>query len=232
MSFVALVVLVPAAIGVAAEPLPSYDGAMTFQSIPDPDGPEEYSWEVNLGEGQDLRQVDGRNAAVYYTESEHLAFSIQAIEAHDAIGTTVPTSLTVTQPNIITLTVHHRSGNPAVGGASFDYPVNAGSGWEGGIQAHLIEGPPSVVPSGSLYVQAPAPSCFVPDVVGLTLKASRRQLRRSNCNLGEVRGERLRGARVVRQFRKAGRSLPVGTQVGVKLLVPEPRAPQREQSHR
>jgi hypothetical protein len=142
VSLVALVVLVPAATGAAAEPLPTYDGGMTFQSIQGSAGPEEYSWEVNLGEGQDLRQVDNRNAAVYYTESEHLAFSIQAVEAHDAIGTTVPTSLAVSR-------------------------------------------------TSSLL-------------------------------------RRLRGARVVKQFRRAGRSLPVGAQVGVKLLVPEPPAPKRK----
>jgi len=210
-----------------AEPLPPYGGGMTFQSIQGPDGPEEYSWEVKLYEGQDLRQVDDRNAAVYYTESEHIAFSIQAVEAHDAIGTTVPTSLAVTQPNIITLTVRHRAGNPAAGGAPFDYPVSAGSGWEGGLQIHVVEGPPPTVAPVSLYPM-PVARCIVPDLVGLTLKASRRQLRRSNCGLGEVRGERLRGARVVKQFRKAGRSLPVGAQVGVKLLVPEPGAPKRE----
>ncbi len=185
---------------------------MTFQSIQGPDGPEEFSWVVNLDEGQELRQVDDRHAAVYSTELEHLVFSIEAIEAHDSIGTTVPTSLAVTQPNVITLTVHHRSGNPTAGGAPFDYPVIAGSGWEGGIQVHTVDmGPPT-----EQAVPPPVLRCAVPALSGLTLKAARRQLRRSNCGLGE----RSRGARVVRQFRKAGRSLPVGTQVGVKLLVP------------
>jgi len=33
-----------AAVSAGAEPLPTYNGAMTFQSIQGPDGPEEYSW--------------------------------------------------------------------------------------------------------------------------------------------------------------------------------------------
>jgi beta-lactam-binding protein with PASTA domain len=67
--------------------------------------------------------------------------------------------------------------------------------------------------------ELPTPLCIVPDLSGRTLKAARRQLRRSHCKLGDVRGERSRGARVVRQFRKPGRELPAGTEVGVKLLV-------------
>src|SRR5690242_17892535 len=84
-----------------AEP-PLFDGAMTFQAIQGPDGPEEFSWEVELGEEQELRAVDERHAAVYYTDAEHIAFGIEAILAHDAIGTNVPTTLAVTQPNIVT----------------------------------------------------------------------------------------------------------------------------------
>lgn len=177
-----------------------------------------------LGEDQELRPVDDRHAAVYFTEPEHLAFEIEAVAAHDAVGSAVPTSLAVTQPNIITLTVHHRAGNPAAGGSPFDYPVVAGVGWEGGFQTHAVVMPP---PTEQATLSS-APRCIVPDLSGRTLKASRRQLRKFNCRLGEVRGERSRGARIVRQFRQVGRSLPAGTKVGVKLLVSQPRAPKRE----
>lgn len=207
----------------AAEPPPPYEG-MSFQTIYNSEGPEEFSWAVKMEEEQELQAVDETHAAVYWTGTEHIAFSIEAAKAHDASGATVPTTLAVTQPNVITLTVHHRAGNPAAGGAPFDYPVSAGAGWEGGFQTYTVD-------MGPLTEQAPPPPvlrCTVPDLVGLTLKAGIRQLRRSNCGLGEVRGERMRGARVVRQFRKVGRSLPVGTQIGVKLLAPEPRAPKRK----
>ena len=60
-------------------------------------------------------------AAVYYTEDERLAFTINAGLAHDAEGSNVPTSLGVSEGNILTLTVHHRAGNPAASGAPFVY---------------------------------------------------------------------------------------------------------------
>jgi hypothetical protein len=201
-----------------AEEIPPYDGAMSFPAVQDPAGPEEFSWEVQLYEGQELRQIDDRRAAVYYTESEHLAFGIGARAAHDVVGTDVPTSLTVTQPNVVTLTVHHRAGNPARAGAPFDYPVNAGAGWEGGIISRPILMPPaetSAPPPPPVSVTAPA--CLVPDLGGKSLKASRRALRGSHCSLGPIRGERTKGAKVAKQYRRPGSSLPAGAVVGVKL---------------
>lgn len=219
ISVVAAAVWACSATGVQAESLPAYGGAMTFQSIQGPDGPEEFSWVVGLDEEQELRAIDDRHAAVYYTDPEHLAFGIEAVAAHDAIGTTVPTTLSVTQPNVITLIVHHSAGNPAAGFGPFDYPVDAGAGWEGGFQSHEIDGPPSpVAPQVAPLAEPEAPRCTVPELTGRTLKASHRQLRRAHCKLGEVRGERSRGARVAKQFRPPGRSLPDGTEVGVKLL--------------
>jgi hypothetical protein len=119
----------------AAEP-PRYVGDMTFPKITGPEGPEAFSWQIWLEEGQELRQVDGQRAVVLF-ENGLLAFSIAAEEAHDAEGTGVPTTLTVTQPNIITLTVLHREGNPEAGDAPFRYPIVAGRGWSGGFQTHI-----------------------------------------------------------------------------------------------
>jgi hypothetical protein len=200
----------------AAAEIPPYDGAMSFPTIQDPTGPEEFSWEVQLREGQELRQIDDRHAAVYSNDYERFVFEIEAVAAHDAIGTTVPTTLAVTEPNVITLTVHHRAGNPAAGGAPFDYPVNAGSGWEGGIQVHHVQMPPAET-SPPPSVAAVVPVCLVPDVTGKSLKASRRALRTAGCSLGPVRGERTKGAKVSKQYRQPGSSLPAGTVVGVKL---------------
>jgi hypothetical protein len=197
---------------------------MSFQAIYNSEGPEEFSWTVKMEEEQELQGVDETHAAVYWSGTEHIAFSIEAAKAHDASGAAVPTTLAVTQPNIITLTVHHRAGNPAAGGAPFTYPISQGPAFETGYATVLVEMPPPTEQA----LPPPVLRCTVPNLVGLTLRAALRQLRRSNCGLGEVRGERLRGARVVKQFRRAGRSLPVGTQVGVKLLVPQPRAPKRE----
>ncbi|HEU5252076.1 MAG TPA: hypothetical protein VFU16_01965 [Solirubrobacterales bacterium] len=129
--------------------------------------------------------------------------------AHDAAGATVPTTLSVTQPNVITLTVHHRAGNPEAGGSPFVYPITAGVGWDGGFQSHFIAMPAEQA--------APPPRCTVPDLTGRTLRAARNILHRARCKLGPVRGERRRGARVVKQYRLAGKSLPDWTGVGVRV---------------
>lgn len=199
-----------------AEPIPPFDGTMSFHDIEGPEGTEEFSWAVKLDEEEELRAIDETHAGVYWVGDETLAMTITAVLAHAADGANVPTTLAVTQPNAITLTVHHRAGNPAAGGAPFEYPIVAGAGWEGGFQQSIGDMPPPTE-------QAPPPPvlrCVVPDLSGRTLRASLRQLRRANCALGEVRGERSRGARVVKQFRKPGKSLLVGTAVDVKVLPP------------
>jgi hypothetical protein len=176
---------------------------MGFPAIQGPEGLEEYSWEVKLGADQELRAIDETHAGVFWTGENTMAMSIVAQKAHDAEGATVPTTLAVTQPNIITLTVHHRS-------APFHYPVMAGVGWEGGFHTEAA----TVLPGEQ---SPPVPTCTVPDLTGRTLRASRKMLHRAHCKLGRVRGERLRGARVSTQYRPTGKVLPVWSAVGVKL---------------
>lgn len=187
-----------------------YNGLMSFGDLHGPDDPEEFSWEVTLGEEEELKEIDERHAGVYW-EDGTLAMQIEATAAHDADGTTVPTTLAVTQPNIITLTVHHRAGNPGAGGAPFVYPVTQGTGWEGGFHTEVIEMPPG-------EVSPPPPTCVVPDLTGRTLRASRKILHQSHCRLGAVRGEQVRAAHVVTQYRQIGRSLPIWAKVDVKAL--------------
>jgi hypothetical protein len=184
---------------------------MNFATIHSPADPEDYCWEVELGEEQELRWVDDQHAEVIYTDGEHVAVTITATEAHDAEGSAVPTSIAVSGGNVITLTVHHRAGNPAAGGAAFDYPITQGVGWEGGFHTYEIQMPPAAV-----VVQAPA-SCVVPGLLGRKLKENRLRLRTAGCKLGKVRGERRRGARVVKQSREAGSVLAAGARVAVKL---------------
>lgn len=181
-----------------------------FPVIHGPEDPEEYIWEVQLHEGQTLELVDDQTAVVRW-ENGTVAFVIEAEPAHDATGATVPTTLAVTDPNLITLTVHHLAGNPAAGGSAFAYPISAGKGWEGGFATVRVEMPPAESPTVN------APVCLVPSLAGKSLKASRRLLRKSHCKLGPVHGERGKGAKVAKQYRKPGRSLPAGTEVGVKL---------------
>lgn len=211
IAVLALSVIAPAAAG--AETTSPYAGLMSFQAIQGAEEPEEFSWEVKLDEGEELRLIDDTHAGVYWVETDTLAMSIVAQKAHDSEGSTVPTTVAVTQSNLITLTVHHRAGNPAAGGAPFRYPVTQGVGYEGGFQTIHISMPPT-------EQAPPAPQCTVPDLSGRTLQAARKMLDRAHCALGPIRGERSRGARVVRQYRAVGKSLPVGTEVGVKVLRP------------
>lgn len=107
---------------------PAYDGLMTFQAIRDKSAPEGYSWEVKLGEGETLELIDQKHAAIYWEDGTQ-AMLIAGQSAHGADGKAVATSLTVSEGNIITLTVDHRA-------AEVVYPVVAGVGWEGGFQTH------------------------------------------------------------------------------------------------
>lgn len=124
--------------------IPPYDGAMSFPMIVGPASPEEFSWEVALNQGQGLEPVDDQHAQIYYIEGHQPALTISAQAAHDADGSTVPTTLSVSGASVVTLTVHHRAGNPIRGGAPFNYPILAGPGFEdGGFQPAIVTEPPS-----------------------------------------------------------------------------------------
>ncbi|HEX5592146.1 MAG TPA: hypothetical protein VFX35_02220 [Solirubrobacterales bacterium] len=108
LAMVAVLACLAVPTAAVAEPCSSTPGGlMSFQAIQGPEDPEDYCWEVKLGEDQALRQINDREAEVYTTDSEeHHNFSITAVLAHDAEGVSVPTTLAVTEPNLITLTVH------------------------------------------------------------------------------------------------------------------------------
>jgi hypothetical protein len=109
---------------------PIFDGMMTFESIRDATSPETFSWKVSLDTDQRLQSVDPQHAEVYWDDGTP-AMMITAEPAHDATGTNVPTTLAVTSPNVITLSVAHH-------GSSFVYPITAGPGWE---TAYVVETP-------------------------------------------------------------------------------------------
>lgn len=236
---VAVVVTCVLAFGVpgASASLPVYDGTQAFPTIYGPSEPEEVSWEVILGEEQELRQIDEQEIGVYYSEGPR-AFPIQAGPAHDAAGATVPTTIQVTGENVFTLIVHHREGNPAAAGAPFDYPIVAGPGWEGGFVPTEIEGPPDETELREQREReerkereereerqkaeeaAQAKRCRVPALRGATVAGARRRLRRANCHLGAVTrssGVTRKTGRVVHQTEPAGSSLPQDARVGIKL---------------
>ncbi|HEX7244017.1 MAG TPA: SMP-30/gluconolactonase/LRE family protein [Solirubrobacterales bacterium] len=103
---------------------PVFNGLLTFGSIRDASAAENFSWKVQLAEGQTLKSLNPHEAEVDFEDGTS-ALVISTQGAHDAVGAEVSTSLSVTEGNVITLTVHHRE-EPYV------YPVVAGTGWEGG----------------------------------------------------------------------------------------------------
>jgi PASTA domain len=179
-------------------PPPTYDGSMYFPAIQSPSDPEDYSWQVELGEEQEMELIDEKTIEVFYAEGHQPAFSIFAEEAHDIDGATVPTSLSILEGNVFTLTVHHLAGNPAKNGASFHYPINAGPALETGFHPPVILG---------AQTEPKREHCVVPKLRGRSLPAARKLLRSSGCRLGTVR-RRLKSAmgsrRVVAQRPKPG----------------------------
>jgi hypothetical protein len=195
-----------------------------FPAIAGPEAPEEYPTQLDpVGASRRLRQVSDQEIVVEYIEGGVVSYSINAEPAHDADGSTVPTTLALTEDEagpVITLTVHFRAGNPAAGGAPFVFPISGGTGWEGGyrtIQTELNE--PQPAPTTQPPAPA-APTCTVPSLDGFGLAAAKARLRGSHCAIGQVRlahGARKAKGKVVKQFKPAGTQLAAGAPVAVKL---------------
>jgi hypothetical protein len=216
----------PGSAPAATAALPEFTGLMTFGPIPGPSDPEEFSWEVHLGKEQELVWIDDQHAVVYYTGTERTAFSINVASARDAVGSHVPTSLSVSGGDVITLIVHHHAGNPAAGGAPFIYPIVAGAGWEGGFHTEVVVGPKDQQELKEEqervarekqealereWERERAPSgCLVPKLKGRSLKASKKLLEDAECLIGSVR--KLKGA-TGRTGRVVGQSPKPGTQL-------------------
>lgn len=200
---------------------------MAFPNINGPSDPEEYSWEVILDKDQSLVAIDSQTAEVVYEDDGTVAFTIVAEQAHDAMGSTVPTSLAVSEDKIVTLTVYHREGNPAAEGAPFEYPVVAGPGFERGFESSRVFGPEEKTPEESAPEEQPEAAteenCLVPKLRGRTLRQARRVLRKRGCRLGNVRRRRVAKhsrRRVLRQSPKPGARRSPGASVSVTLAVP------------
>jgi hypothetical protein len=228
-ALLALAVLCVLVLGVPAAwaSLPVYEGG-GFPVLHSASDPEEFSWEVELFNGQELRQIDEHEAAVFYGGGVR-AFSIPATPAHDADGSAVPTTIQVTGEAVVTLIVHHRAGNPAAGGAPFVYPISAGVGWNGGFSTVIIQMPPTEQELREQQEReareaaehaAQAKRCRVPFLRGASLGKARHQLRRANCRLGSItkpRNVSAGSARVVGQTARPGSILLQGARVGVRL---------------
>jgi len=205
---------------------------MSFPEIKGPSGPQDFSWQMTLYKDQALEQLDEQSALVYYEPGHEPAFTINVTPAHDAIGTNVPTSLAVSNGDVITLTVHHRDGNLLAGGALFAYPIIGGAGWEGGYQTQIVKGPPDEAELRALRElhereareaasrQEEAEACIVPKLKGKSLSAAKTQLRLAHCLPGALtakRGRRLSSARILREHPRSGTVLSPGAAVDLTL---------------
>lgn len=208
-------------------PIREYDGFM-FPEIRGPESPERYPLRVSLGREQHLEQVSPTEVQVVYTDDTE-AFVITADKAHDAEGAGVPTSLEMTGKDVITLTVHHRAGNPEASGAPFVYPIISGAGWEGGwhsfsflIPGEFERSEQQIIDSNPSASLEPLPviTCKVPMLRGYSLRGAKNRLRAAHCGIGAVRladGTTDGKGKVVKQFHSAGTELVAGTPVAVKL---------------
>jgi hypothetical protein len=217
-------------------PIREYDGVM-LSGITGPESPERFPLRVDLGRRQELRQVSSTEVQVVYSDGTE-SFSITAEKAHAANGAKVPTTLEKTGEDVITLTVHHRAGNPAAGGAPFDYPITAGEGWEGEFHTEIVHGPPDdaelramrerelvereIIEASPPASTGPLPviTCKVPTLRGYSLRGAKNRLRAAHCGIGAVHlaaGATLGKGKVVKQFHPAGTELVAGAPVAVKL---------------
>ncbi|HVY97633.1 MAG TPA: PASTA domain-containing protein [Solirubrobacterales bacterium] len=189
-----------------ASELPECKG-LAFNAIVGPDEPGECTYRMQLQPEQEAVQEDEHTVAVYWTTGgfrEHLALFFVAPEAHDAIGTAVPTTIALSEGDLITLAVHHRVGDPAALGAPFTYPIVEGPGWKGGFQTNQVQMPPPEQPPTP---PAPQPTCHVPSLKHDSLGQARAQLRAAGCALAGVHrrpGVTARSGRVVKQSAPAG----------------------------
>lgn len=207
--------LIVGVIGVAsagADPggssIPTFNGIMAFPPITEVGGPERYVWRVEHGPNQTLRAVSATEAEVDYPDGI-AAVTIVATKAFDARGTEVPTTLELSEGDLVTLVVHHRSG-------AYVYPVTGGE--------RPISNEPTIVPGPPAEKQiedsTPTTVCTVPALHGLSLAGAKAHLRAAHCSIGEVRlapGATAGKGRVVKQFRNVGAQLAAGAPVALKL---------------
>jgi hypothetical protein len=139
--------------GVDTVTRPIYEGDQTFKTIRDETAPETYSWKVSLNKSQTLKVIDSGHVAIFNSD-ESQALSITAEAAHDATGKAVPTSLSVSEGNVLTLTVKYK-------GKGFTYPIIGGPAFQSSYTLPVIWEPePPLAPPASeevLLVAGSAP---------------------------------------------------------------------------
>jgi PASTA domain len=212
--------------GDSAEIVNVPEDAFAVPTIVGPEAPEEYPFRFDLQPGQTMLQFSEDDAQIV-TEGSSSVTTISAAGGHDAAGAIVPATLRVSEGDLVTVVVPHRAGNPAAGGAPFDYPITE-------VASFIAISFPLVEPRTSKQTEQdateanpptnpvgpPAPTCKVPSLRGLSLRAARTRLRADHCAIGQVRlgaGATRGKGKVVKQFHPAGAQLAAGAPIAVKL---------------
>jgi hypothetical protein len=239
-----LVFVAPAGAEGGGASIPEYEGLGWFPTLHAPGDQDEFSWRVNLGKDQSLRLVSETEAWVEY-KSGLESFAITAVPAKDRIGAIVPTTLRVSEGDVLTLVIHDREGDPAANGAPFSYPIVPANEWvDPNFQPTIVKGPPdekeiaeekaaaqrakeAQEAAAKEAAKPPAPvsepptrTCTVPSLKSLALRAAKAKLRADHCGVGQIylaRGATTGKGKVVKQFKPAGTRLTAGTPVAVKL---------------
>lgn len=189
-----------------------------------PAGSETIAWAPPLAEGATLAPNAAQSsleigfnadvqpppdlASMFPTSGPTAGGTSVTISGHDftgatavKFGSTPASSFTVDSDTKITAT------SPSSAAGTVDVTVTTPAGQT-----------PAVPASNFTFVAPPVEAhCVVPRLVGKTLKASRKKLKKAGCTLGKVKGHRTKSARVKKQTPKPGAVLAAGAKVNVKL---------------
>jgi PASTA domain len=202
-----------------------------FPEIFSSTSPEEYEYRPEwLVPGDAGKQVGEKEVVFIDSEGDAIGW-VHAEPAHDAVGTSVPTTVRLVEGGSIVLTVHHREGNPAADWAPFVYPITQGIGWLGGFTTVVVPMENPFAESERKIIEANPPAtleplpvidCKVPTLRGYSLRGAKNRLRAAHCGIGAIRlaAEATLGkGKVVKQFHPAGTELAAGASVALKLGV-------------
>lgn len=191
-----------------------------------PAGSETIAWAPPLAEGATLAPTAAQGsleigfnadvqpppdfASMFPTSGPTAGGTSVTISGHNFTGATAvnfgsmpASSFTVDSDTEITAT----SPSSAAGTVDVTVTTPAGQTAAAAASKFTFVAPPVVVEA----------HCVVPKLVGKTLKASRKKLKKAGCTLGRVKGHRTRSARVKKQTPKPGVVLAAGAKVNVKL---------------
>jgi hypothetical protein len=129
-------------------------------------------------------------------------------------GTTPAASFVVNSESEITAVAPAAAG---AGPVDVTVTTNAGTSPAASEARFTSTTPPPPTPPTPSVPQVAAATCTVPKLFGKKMKASRKALRKAGCKIGKVSGRPSKGARVVKQSRKAGAKVPAGSKVNVTL---------------